>query len=114
MACYDKFEAKVRDYYDIHENIGYDILINKLRNKGYSQEESASYSRWFQDVKRIELKAPFSFIQTLLAKYAILLSKFDLNDYARAILSNLVTDRLDKALSTRCFLVDNDYPEGGE
>src|ERR1051325_4130758 len=42
MACYDKFEAKVRDYYDIHENIGYDILINKLRNKGYSQEESAS------------------------------------------------------------------------
>jgi hypothetical protein len=98
VSCYDKFEAKVRAYYDTPENIEYDIGCNKLRNKGYSKEESHSYYRWLGEVRRIELQAPFSFIQTLLAKYAIILSRFDLNENARTILSNLITDWLDKAL----------------
>lgn len=44
MDSYDKFEQKVRFYYDIPDTMEHDIRINKLRMKGFSHEESIHYS----------------------------------------------------------------------
>lgn len=114
FTCYDKFEEKVKSYYSIPpDEFNYSALKSMLRNKGYGDLQILYYRRWRSEIANIESESILGFINSLLAKYAVII-ELNPNQDAKTILSKIITNWLDKSLATKGVLSDEIYSDEDE
>jgi Glu-tRNA(Gln) amidotransferase subunit E-like FAD-binding protein len=80
-------------------------LRNILLSRGWNKWEVNSYDDWYERIQRYETESVFAFIHALLAKYASILFKFELNEFAKSILIKIIIETLNKHLDNR-FLTE--------
>jgi DNA-binding HxlR family transcriptional regulator len=98
---YNKFKEAIKTNYQLPLQSDKNVLKNKLLSKGWDRQEVNSYYAWYSNIRIFHTRSAVEFIHTLVAKYASILIKFELNEFAKSILIEIIIETLNKHLSSK-------------
>ncbi len=95
----------ISKYFDIGGNNGKPISISqfnyRLKVKGWEKKDIGNYPNWLEEVYQVQYLSSLAIIETLVARYFSIMSKFNLRGLAKEILTFLIVNTLREYLFSR-------------
>lgn len=110
-SCY-KLQEGIKRHFDLEHYDNKKIPRSVLLNRGWKPEEIDDREMLIGESKVIaeSLVSPFSTMNIMLTRYILELSKIDNNEYAKAILNEIVMGNINRQLSNMIVInIDNTY-----
>jgi DNA-binding HxlR family transcriptional regulator len=104
-SSYNKFKGTIKEKYELSLAGDSNAFKSKLLYKGWDKQDINYYDIWYKTIQRFDTLVAFHFILALVAKYASILIKFEINKSAQSILIKIIMETLNRQLSNR-FLIE--------
>jgi hypothetical protein len=99
-TIYSAIMKIIKENFEFHEDIHPNMISNKLRAKGWTQDEISSYFKWAVGSKNFGIDSGHIFIVALCVRYISQLFKAGQNEIARTIVTRIFTDAINQRGST--------------
>jgi DNA-binding MarR family transcriptional regulator len=93
----EQLHRKVRENFNIEE-MSQNIVRNKLRFRGWTDEEIRSFDSWYRGVRYVITASTKLIIDVLIVKYRYILQNFKLNRIAKGVLMDIMMKQFPRML----------------
>ena len=102
---YFKLTSLIKKYFDTSDNNKKEISKSEFRHRlekiGWSRDDMEKYSSWSEETFQFEYLSSFAIFDALMARYALIIFKYNPEGIAKEILNKLVVDTLREYIMAR-------------